>query len=173
MLKKDNRSKILKFFFIDPLPEGGGFQLREIGRKVGIAPLSVKNYLNELLAEGIIISEKHRIHGYPVYYANRDSLYFKTLKKLDNILGIEESGLLEFLYRECMPDVIILFGSASVGEDLKESDIDIFLQCKRKELQLEKYEKRLNRKVQLHFYTEFNKISKELRNNIINGIVIV
>ena len=70
-----------------------------------------------------------------------------------------------------MPSVIILFGSASRGEDLKESDLDIFLECKETKLNAEKYEKELNRKINL-FFGEFNKLSSELKNNILNGTVL-
>ena len=48
MLKKDNRTKLLELFFNDPLT---GFQLREISRKINLAPKSVKNYLEELEKE--------------------------------------------------------------------------------------------------------------------------
>ena len=128
MLQKDNRGKILGLFFDDPLPKGLGFQLREISRKVSVAPPSVKKYLTELEKENLIIKSKHRIYGYPVYYANRDGDYFKYLKKIDTITRLKESGLIDYLAEKCMPNAIILFGSASRGEDLKESDLDIFVQ---------------------------------------------
>ena len=172
MLQKDNRYKILKLFFDDPLPKGVGFQLRELSRKAGIAPPSVKRYLIELEKERLIIKSKHRIYDYPVYCANRDSEEFRFLKRLDNLLSIKESGLLEYLSKEGAPEVIILFGSAAKGEDLRDSDLDIFLQCEKAELELDSYEKKLSRKVNIFFSAEFNKLSKELRNNIINGVVL-
>jgi predicted nucleotidyltransferase len=172
MLQKDNRYNILSIFFEDPSPKGIGFQLREISRKTKIAPPSVKKYLNELEKEGLIIKGKHRIHEYPIYYANRDNEYFKFLKKLDIIQKIKEYGLLEYLNDKCIPDSIILFGSASKGEDLKDSDLDLFLLCKEKKLDLIKYEKQLNRKINLFFSENFNKLSKELKNNIINGVIL-
>lgn len=172
MLQKDNRNKVLSIFFENPSPKGIGFQLREISKKVNVAPPSVKRYLDELEKEGLIFQEKHRIHNYPTYLANRDSEYFKLLKKLDTLKTIKESGLLDHINDRCMPDVIILFGSAAKGEDLKESDIDIFLQCKERKIELGKYELQLSRKINLFFSEEFNKLSKELKNNIINGIIL-
>ena len=172
MLQKDNRYKILRLFFEDPSPKGIGFQLREISRKVAIAPTSVKKYLNELEKEGLIINTKHRIYGYPVYYANRDSENFRFLKRMDTILKIKESGLLDYLAETCMPDAIILFGSASQGEDLKESDIDLFIMSKEEKIDLDKFEKKLNKKINLFFSEDFNKLSKELRNNLINGVIL-
>ena len=172
MLHKGNRDKVLGIFFEDPFPKGVGFQLREISKKVNVAPPSVKRYLDELENEGLIIREKHRIHNYPTYFAKRDNTYFKLLKRLDTIKTIEESGLLGYLNDRCMPDVMILFGSAARGEDIKESDIDLFLQCKERKLDLEKYGLQLSRKINLFFSEELNKLSKELKNNIINGVIL-
>jgi len=42
MLEKSNIYKILEVFFDNPLPEGIGFQLREISRNIKLAPKSVK-----------------------------------------------------------------------------------------------------------------------------------
>ncbi len=172
MLQKDNRHKILRVFFEDPSPNGIGFQLREISRKVAVAPPSVKKYLNELEKEQFIIKTKHRIHGYPVYYSNRDNEEFKFFKRIDSIMKIKESGLIDYLSENCMPDVIILFGSASKGEDLKESDIDLFVLSDKEKIDLSQFERRLNKKINIFFSSSFNKLSKELRNNIINGAII-
>src|SRR3989344_7417196 len=157
MLQKDNRYKILRLFFEDPSPKGIGFQLREISRKASIAPPSVKKYLAELEKEGLIIKAKHRIYGYPVYYSNRDSDNFKFLKRLDTIMKIKESGLLEYLSESCMPDAIILFGSSASGEDLKDSDIDLFVASKDEKPGLGKFEKHLNKKINILFSDNFNK----------------
>lgn len=171
MLQNYNRWNVLKVFFEDPLPEGG-FQLREISRKANLATTSVKNYLDELKKEKLIIEKKHRIHNYPTYYANRDNERFKFLKKLDMVYSLEEFSLLDYLNEKCMPDVIVLFGSASKGEDVKDSDIDLFLQCKEKKLELKKYENKIKRKINIFFSEDFNKLSNELKNNIINGIIL-
>lgn len=168
MLKKDNRTKVLEVFFDNPLPEGG-FQLREISRKIDLAPKSVKLYLDELKKEDLIIKKEHRIHKYPVYYANRDNNYFRFVKRLNTIRRIKESGLLDYLDESCMPDAIVLFGSASKGEDRKDSDIDLYLQSKEKKLDLNKYENNLKRKINIFFEEDFDKLSNELKKNIING----
>src|SRR3989344_933258 len=109
MLQKDNRYRVLQLFFNDPVPQGGGFQLREISRSVNIAPPSVKKYLVELEADHLIIQQKHRIYGYPTYFPNGESEDYKFLKKLDIAQRIKESGLLAYLSEECSPEVIVLF----------------------------------------------------------------
>jgi len=169
MLKKDNLDKVLEVFFDNPLPEGIGFQLREISRNIKLAPKSVKLYLDELEKVNLIIKKKHRIHKYPVYYANRDDNYFKFLKRLNIIRRIKESGLLDYLDEKCMSDVIILFGSASKGEDIESSDIDLYLQCDEKKLDLSKYDRELKRRINLFFEKNFDKLSDELKQNIVNG----
>lgn len=170
MLQKDNRYKVLSLFFDDPLPKEIGFQLREISRKINVAAPSVKKYLNDLEKEDLILKKRHRIHDYPIYYANRDNENFKFLKKLNTLTLINESGLLGYIYETCVPEVIILFGSASLGEDTKESDLDIFILAPEKKLNLEKFEKKLNRKINPFFSENFNKLSNEFKNNITNGV---
>lgn len=169
MLKNSNIYLLLEVFFDDPIPEGVGFQLRELSRKIALAPKSVKLYLDELEKEQLILSKSHRIHGYPVYYANRDSGYFRFLKRLNILKRIKETGLLDYLVENCMPDVIILFGSSSRGEDTRDSDIDLYVQSAEKRMNLYMYEEALNRRINLLFSEDFNKLSDELKSNIING----
>ncbi len=172
MLQNYNKYKVLKIFFDDPLPKGAPYQLREISRKIDLAPTSVKIYLGELTKEGFILKSQHRVNKYPVYSANRTNKKFKFYKKVDMIISIGESGLSDYLDEKCMPDVIILFGSASKGEDLLDSDVDLFLLCKERKLELGKYEKEIKRKINIFFSTDFNKLSQELKNNILNGVIL-
>ena len=172
MLKKDNRYRILKIFFENPLPNGIGFQLREISRNTGIAPLSVKKYLVELEKEGLVLVKRHRIHNYPVYYTNRDNENFRFLKKLDNISSIKESGLLDYIDDNLTPEAVVLFGSAARGEDTEESDLDLFVFSKEKKVELGRYEKILKRKINIFFSDNFIKLSPQLKNNILNGIIL-
>lgn len=106
------------------------------------------------------------------FKANRDDELFRLYKKYDFILRVKQSGLLDYIYDSCIPEVIILFGSASKGEDIEESDIDLFVQAKDKKINVEKYEKLLNRKISLFFEENFSKLNNELKNNILNGIIL-
>ena len=167
MLQNYNKWAVFQLFFDEPLAE---FQLREISRRVRLAPVSVKRYLEELAKEGLIIKSKHRIHKYPVYKADRDNESFKFFKKINTSIIIRDSGLSEFLNNEIMPAAIVLFGSAAKGEDLKDSDLDLFLSGKYKKMNLAQYEKKIGRKINLFFEDNFGKLSNELKNNIINGV---
>jgi len=167
MIQNYSRYRILQEFFDFPLKD---FQMREISRRAGIAQPSVINHLNALLKEELIIKEKKGI--YPSFRANRDNELFRIYKKNDLILRLYQTGMIGYVYDSCMPDVMILFGSGSKGEDTGESDIDLFLLCKEKRLDLEKFEKMLNRKISLFFEENFSRLSKELKNNILNGTVL-
>ncbi len=171
MLQKNNKWSVLKVFFEDPSPNAR-FQLREISKKIHLAPISVKNYLTELDKEDLIVKIKHRAHNYPLYSANRENELFRLLKKINTILCLRNSGLLAYINDLCMPEVIILFGSAAKGEDILESDIDLFIQCKEKKMMLKKYEQRCKRNINLFFAEDFDKLSKEFKNNIINGVIL-
>lgn len=167
MIEKYSRYRILQEFFFSPRKE---FQMREISRNTKISQPSVINHLKALIKENLIIKEKKGI--YPAYRANRENESFKIYKKADFILQINQIGLVDYIYDSCLPNTIILFGSASKGEDIEESDIDLFIQSPEKKLNLEKYEKLLNKEISLFFKEDFSKLSNELKNNIINGTVI-
>ena len=70
------------------------------------------------------------------------------------------------------PDVIVLYGSASKGEDVEDSDLDLFIIAKEKPINLERFEKELNRKIHIIFENSLKRVSKEFLNNLINGIVL-
>jgi predicted nucleotidyltransferase len=167
MITKDNRYKILREFFNYPLKN---FQAREISRATKIALPSTIKYLKALAKDSLIIKEKKGI--YPSFRANRDKEAFCLYKKIDMVLWIKESGLLDCIYDSCVPDAIILFGSASKGEDIDGSDIDLFVQSKEKKLALAKYEKTAKRTINIFFAEDFSRLSKELKNNILNGTVL-
>jgi len=171
MLQNYNKYRVLKVFLDDPLPEFG-FQLREIGRKSKLAPISVKRYLGELLKGGLIVKISRGKGHFPLYKANRESEKFRTAKKVFAVSELHESGTVDYIYDSLLPNAIILFGSASKGEDLKESDMDIYCQCSEKQISLEKYEKKIGKKISLIIEKDFGRLSSELKNNIINGILL-
>ena len=164
MIQNYSRYKLLQEFFDFPKKD---FQVRELSRRIKLAQISVTNHLNLLLKETLIIKEKK--HTYPSFRANIDSELFKLLKKQNLLFRIQTSGLLDMLEKEFKPNCIILFGSASRGEDTENSDIDLFVQSNESGIKLEKYEKILNRKINLLFEPNIKNLNKELLNNIING----
>ena len=69
---------------------------------------------------------------------------------------------------------LTLFGSYARGEDVEESDIDLYLEAQNtKPIQLDKYEKILGHKIQVFMHKNIRDIkNKDLANNIINGITL-
>ncbi len=165
-----NKYKVLSTFFDDLNPEGG-LRLREISKKIKLAPASVKNYLKQLEKEKLIVSKKHRYLTYNTYYPNINK-EFKFIKTKHTLTKIKEIGLEGYIYKTCLPETIILFGSASIGEDSADSDIDLFVLSPKKDLKLKTFEKRINRKINIYFQKSFDKLSTELKNNIVNGIIL-
>lgn len=166
MLQKYTTYRILQLFFDYPTKN---FQLREICRILGLGMPSVRNHVKKL--EKLVFIKREKRGVYESYISNRNEL-FKAYKRNDILLRLRESGLIDFVVDTFVPDVIILFGSASRGEDLENSDIDLLVVAKEKEIDLKNFEKKLKRKITLHFEPKISEIPKELLNNIINGIVL-
>ena len=167
MIQKYSRYRILQEFFDSPHKN---LHIREISRKTKITQPSTSIHLKALVSERLILKEKKGI--YPTYKANRDYELFKVYKQLNLILRIHETNLLDYIFDACSPRVVILFGSASLGEDVETSDLDLFIDSQKVELHLEKYEKLLKRKINPFFEENFTRLSNELKNNILNGIVL-
>ena len=87
MFGKYNRYKILKIFLDSPTEE---FGLREIGRLVKLAPVSVLNYLREFEKEGLIMKLDSK--GKPIYKAERENENFILYKKLSVLYELHNSG---------------------------------------------------------------------------------
>ena len=96
---------------------------------------------------------------------------FRNLKRIHNIKKINNSGLVDSLKERFPLTTIVLFGSYSRGEDTEKSDIDVAIFGKEKGVELEIFEKRLGRRINTEF-VDFKKISPELKESIINGIIL-
>ena len=145
-----------------------GLQVRDILRLTRLGNPTVMRALAKLKAKRLVKKTKGRI--YPYYEANMDIYLFKKLKLAYSLLGLE--GLGKEIVIKTRPNCIVLFGSAAKGEDTEKSDIDLFVQSGRQEFDTSKTKKQLNRKINILFETEIRKLSKELRNNLANGIVV-
>ncbi len=167
MLQNYSKYRVLQEFFDFPRKS---FQIREISRRIRLAQISVTNHVKALIEEKLIVKDYSGI--YPSLRASRDNDDFKLLKKQNLVWRLYKSGFLGYIEKETRPDCIVLFGSASRGEDTENSDIDIFVQSKETRLDLGKYEKMLNRKINILFEPDIKELSKELINNMVNGQVL-
>lgn len=168
MYQKHN---ILEPFLKEP---SRGFHLRELARIFRWGPSRVERNLKPFVRKGAIVEKREKI--LKVYRANKDSEDFRLLKLFHTISKLQ--GAAEGLEKQLQyPEAIVLFGSARRGEDDEQSDVDICIIGREKEVNIEKLKKELNRNVSLLFVGR-GKIEKlkrdnpELLNNIVNGIVI-
>ncbi len=171
MLQKSSMLRTAGLFFVNPTKKN---YLMDISRNIGLAHTSVKKNLDKLVRLGLVIEsvEKKGRRKFPLYKANTNNRLFKEYKMIYNLSSLLESGVIEFIEEKLMPKSIIVFGSYQRGDDTEKSDIDIFVECKEEEINLDKFEKKIERKIQLHFKENFTLYPKELKNNIINGIVV-
>ena len=169
MKGKNIKQTIREYFFINP---NAKLRVREIERILKLPLPSVIRYCKELKKEEILSITKTGTVSF--YTANRASEKDILEKKLHNIRQLYESGLIEYLKIELSNPTIVLFGSFAKGEDTEESDIDVYIEThSKKKVSLEKFEKLLERKIQVFWYKNLNEISNpHLANNIINGITL-
>jgi len=106
----------------------------------------------------------------PLYRARAEDAGYRLAKRHWIEQRIVSSGLIEHLARETQPKAIVLFGSCAKGEFDSSSDIDLFIQAPEKELDLSSF--RLGHRISLFFEPSLKDLSKELLNNIVNGLVL-
>ena len=166
-LFKNNTYRILELFIEFPTKD---FSMRGLARELKLSHATILNYINDLQKLSLI--KKKEATLYPTYFANTESQKYKFYKKNWLIFKITESGVIDYIQKEILPTSIILFGSGAKATFTEKSDIDIFIEANETKLELTKYEKKLNCKINLLFEQNINNLSKELRNNIINGVVL-
>lgn len=165
MITGGNTEKVLMVFIKEP---ARGFQYREITRLTKLGSSTVKRSLCLLEKNKFIKRVKGKVYDY--YESNRDNRAFKILKICYTLTEIGK--IIDTIIEKTRPNCVVLFGSASKGEDTEKSDIDIFVQAGRKELDFSKNERKLKRRINLIFEPKIEKINKELLNNLANGITI-
>jgi len=144
---------------------------REIAKILKVSPTAVAKALKGI--KNIIKIEKQYKINLNLVSLDRDNTKTIELKRAENLKQIYESNLLEYLHENFPGTDIVLFGSYSRGEDIYTSDIDIaIIGAKNKKLDLKKYEKQLERKINVNMYIDIKSIDNNIINNIINGITL-
>lgn len=156
----------MKPFFVDCYRR---ISVREYARLQKISPPTASKKLEEMYKKGLLKKQKEKVYLY--YFANKDSELFIDISRIYWKIVLTDSGFLEFLEKEFLNPLVVLFGSSAKAEVKPDSDIDVgvFLVSK-KELKLDEFEKKMKRKIQLFMFKNIEEIkSEELRNNILNG----
>lgn len=148
---------LLKLAYLDQLSKKS---IRDIEKLTGFAKSTIQKRLDILKQKKIILDD--------LSFSN--SFIGKRYKINFFIEKFIESGLIDYLVDEYSPSSIILFGSFSKGEAVLESDIDLFVESRKKDVSLSKYEQKLGHSIQIFNESSINKLPSELKNNIVNGI---
>ncbi|MCP8313110.1 MAG: nucleotidyltransferase domain-containing protein, partial [archaeon] len=152
----NNNIRILK-----ELSKSDGLYIREIAERTSISPAKVHQAI-KLFKEFELVLEK-RVKNKKVISLDRDSILLKRIRSLLNIFEI--SGLKEF--RELLDyGKVGIYGSFARGEDLPESDIDMWIYSDKK-LNLAEL-KGITRGIEKHFGKEVKLLilSKNKINNL-------
>lgn len=146
---------------------------REISLSLDVSAPAISKALPQLEKSRLIIISKDKRSKRLSIKLNRQTHEVIWLKRSDNLKQIYESGLMQYLDENLAGATIILFGSYSSGEDTMRSDIDLaVIGIKYKALELEKFEKILERKIVVNDYEAIKSIDKHLLNNILSGIIL-
>ncbi|MCD6496318.1 MAG: nucleotidyltransferase domain-containing protein [Candidatus Aenigmarchaeota archaeon] len=169
--KTDVKERILNLFFSNSTRK---FHIREVASLTGVAPRTAKKYLDNLRERKFLILKKEKL--YDSYSADTESVIFRDAKFLYNVKKLRDSGLVGYIERKLNYPAIVLYGSASRGEDIENSDIDIFVVAKKcGNLDVSRFENDIGKKVHVMCMSEKDFKSgrnKELINNVINGFVL-
>ena len=166
MLKIFNR---LKPFFEDNYKS---ISVREYAKLQKISPPTASNLLNYFKKEGLLSCDKEKIYIY--YYVNRENDLFVNLSRVYWLLIFSKIGLLEYLEKELINPIIILFGSFAKAEISPKSDIDIAIfSISKKNLDICKFQNTLKREIQLFMFKSKEDVkSKDLLNSMMNGFML-
>jgi len=157
---------ILEVFFKEPIAI---HFIREISKRVKLAPTSVRNHLKELEKEGLI--KKKSARPFDGFIADRENEKFIYYKQAYNFYSLYK--LRNEIKRSLHPQTAIVFGSYARGEDREDSDIDILIISKiKKDLKLKKHEDELERKIHITIVNSIDQLDKGIKKNILNGWVI-
>ena len=162
-----------EIFRLLSIKAGMSLNQRELARKLNVSPTAIAKALPLLDKENLVEVKKSREMNLNFIQFNRDSQKAIEFKRVENLKLIYESGLSPFLEEHFPGCTIILFGSYSLGEDTISSDIDIaVIGSKQKEIDLTKFHKLLERVISIQCYSSLKRINKELRENILRGIIL-
>ena len=147
--------------------------MREVARILKIAPATASNKLKLFGKKGLLKERKERI--LKLYKSNLDNELYLDIKRFYTVRKIKDSGLIQELNKFYLKPAILLFGSASQGLDVENSDMDLLIISeKTKEFpNLKKFEKKVNKRIHLFVVREIKDLKNEhLINNILNGAIL-
>lgn len=160
LFQKSNILRVLTYFFENPYSES---YLREIARKTKISPSTLSRSLDFLAEEGLILK---RTEKNSTYFKASMTNGFKALKIAFTISKLEDAKVIELIKEKSKGlSSILLYGSAAIGEDGPDSDVDILVISMHCTVSAEEISRKLGKESGLKKYTigEWKKISRQNR----------
>jgi len=166
MVQECSLSRVLEIFFKEPTSV---HFIKEISRRINLAHTSVRKHIKSLAKKNLILKKKS--HPFDGYISNRENEDFLWMKRTYNFSSLKP--LRDFIAEKLYPQLIVIFGSYFLGEDIESSDIDVFILSKsKKNLDFESFEELYKRKINAIVASDVSKINQSLKKKIMNGFVI-
>ncbi len=151
---------------------GKEFHIRAIARELNVSATGVSKVIRKFERLDLVKINREFLLRVSL---NRNNLKVINMKRIENLQQLYESGFVEFVSDKFPGTTVVVFGSFAFGEDtfVPESDVDIaVIGMKEADVQISEFEILFKRKINLLFFQDFRKIETNLRDNILNGIVL-
>jgi len=145
------------------------YSVREYARSFKISPPTASKILKKFNKEGLLKVTKE--NNYLFFWADKENKLFINLSRLYWMYELED--FTKYINNIFIDPTVILFGSLSKAETKIDSNIDIAIFANKKELNIQEFEEKLKREIQIFIFKSPKDISnKELLNNILNGFIL-
>lgn len=142
--------------------------VREYAKLIKVSPPTASKMLGEYYKEGLLKKQEER--NYIFFFANPENSLFVDLSRIYWKIKLKE--IVKEIEEKTVNPIIILFGSLSKAETMPNSDIDLAIIADKKDIDINLFEDKLKREIQLLWFEDLSKINKELKNNILNGYIL-
>jgi predicted nucleotidyltransferase len=139
--------------------------VREYAKLTKVSPPTASTTLKRYEKEGLLLLEKKGIYYY--FRANRTDLFVDFARIY---WKLKLRPFVSYILPQAKYGTIVLFGSTSKGENTFESDLDVYVDVPKKEINISVYEGKLRRRIELHFAEESR--NENLMRNIEKGIFL-
>ncbi len=149
------------------------FHLRGLAKETNLSTTAVKKVVFMLNLAKIVKIEQTELTTN--IKADLESEDYRAHKRIFNLYCLEKYQITKKIQEGYRAETVVLFGSFARGEDIEASDIDIAVILPSKdgaESLLDIPQKAINRKINIHHLVSLEKISKEFKNTLANGIVL-
>jgi len=160
---------MMEIFFDYPSKQ---WHFNELKKKAKLADSKLSKWLKRFMNKNLIkrIKEKGKM---PYYLANYEAPQYQNTKRIFAMNMLNDAGFLNHL--STLNGTVILFGSITRWDWHKDSDIDLFIYGDSDDLEIGKFQSKLNREIQIFTCKnkdQLKKMNNELISSIIKGDLI-